>query len=91
MTSKSPIIATNRHDQLRAFSEYLQSKNYLPTNTSQSNAATGAADTKLTLRQMWESTELSANDFAEEVAAFYGLPRLTLPQLVAAKSLAVGL
>jgi len=88
MTSKSPIIATNRHDQLRAFSEYLQSKNYLPTNTSQSNAATGAADPKLTLRQMWESTELSANDFAEEVAAFYGLPRLTLPQLVAAKSLA---
>jgi general secretion pathway protein E len=37
---------------------------------------------------MWESTELSANDFADEVAAFYGLPRLTLPQLVEAKSLA---
>ena len=36
---------------------------------------------------MWEASDLSANEFADEVAAFYGLPRLTLPELLAARSL----
>lgn len=40
------------------------------------------------LRKLWETTELTANGFADEVAHFYGLKRLTLPQLVAATSLA---
>src|SRR5262249_18412338 len=38
----------------------------------------------LSLRKLWELTDLSANDFADEVAYFYGLPRIALPQLVAA-------
>jgi general secretion pathway protein E len=41
-----------------------------------------------TLRDLWEMTDLSANDFADEVARFYRLPRVTLPQLLAAPSLA---
>ena len=40
------------------------------------------------LRDLWDMSELSANDFADEVALFYGLPRLGLPQLVAARSVA---
>ena len=40
------------------------------------------------LRDLWEVTELSADDFANEVAHFYKLPRLDLPQLIAATSLA---
>ena len=40
-----------------------------------------------TLRDLWELTDLSADDFADEVAQFYKLPRLTLPQLLAATSL----
>ena len=32
-----------------------------------------------TLRDLWEASDLSANDFAEEVAAFYRLPRIGLP------------
>jgi general secretion pathway protein E len=39
------------------------------------------------LRDLWELTELSAGDFADEVARFYGQPRLSLPQLFAASSL----
>src|SRR6201988_4964758 len=34
-----------------------------------------------TLRDLYEASDLSANDFAEEVAAFYRLPRAGLPQL----------
>jgi general secretion pathway protein E len=36
------------------------------------------------LRELWELTELSADAFADEVAEFYKLPRLNLPQLLAA-------
>src|ERR1041384_4102419 len=41
-----------------------------------------------TLRDLWEASDLSANDFAEEVANFYRLPRIGLPQLIAAPTLA---
>jgi len=50
------------------------------------NAGGRRADDK-TLRDLYEASDLSANDFAEEVAAFYHLPRIALPQLVAAQSL----
>ena len=40
-----------------------------------------------TLRDLYEASDLSANDFAEEVARFYRLPRIGLPQLIAAQPL----
>ena len=40
------------------------------------------------LRELWELTDLPADAFADEVARFYKLPRLDLPQLIAATSLA---
>jgi general secretion pathway protein E len=40
-----------------------------------------------TLRDLWEASDLSANDFAEEVARFHELPRAALPQLIAATPL----
>ncbi|GLI24178.1 general secretion pathway protein E [Xanthobacter flavus] len=39
------------------------------------------------LRQVWEASELTAGDFADEVARFYRLPRIALPELMAAPSL----
>jgi len=38
------------------------------------------------LRELWESTDLSAGDFAEEVAHYYRIPRLSLPQLLDSSS-----
>src|SRR5437879_7891548 len=35
------------------------------------------------LREFWEATDLSAAEFADEVADYFGLPRLSLPQLLA--------
>src|SRR5262245_29416044 len=40
-----------------------------------------------TLRSLWESCELSAGDFADEVAGFYQLRRISLPELLAARPL----
>src|SRR5437879_6027403 len=39
------------------------------------------------LRYLWELTDLSADDFADEVARFFALPRVSLPQLLAASPL----
>jgi general secretion pathway protein E len=39
------------------------------------------------LRALWEKSELSASDFADEVAGFYDLPRATLPDLLSARPL----
>lgn len=49
---------------------------------------TNRADHTATLRDLWELTELTAEEFAEEAARFFDLPRINLPQLIAAKSLA---
>ena len=40
------------------------------------------------LRDLWQLTDLSADEFADSVAQFYKLPRLSLPQLLVASSLA---
>ncbi|MBV9908732.1 MAG: type II/IV secretion system protein [Hyphomicrobiales bacterium] len=39
------------------------------------------------IRSIWESCDLSASEFADEVADFYRRPRMTLPELMAAPSL----
>jgi general secretion pathway protein E len=69
------------------FAKYLASKNYLLADAELASASSGPPNTERSLRKLWESTELSANGFADEVAHFYGLKRLTLPQLVAARAL----
>jgi general secretion pathway protein E len=38
-------------------------------------------------RALWEASELSAADFADEVARFFGLPRVALPELLGARPL----
>ena len=38
--------------------------------------------------KLWELTELSPNDFADEAARFYGLARVTLQNMLQAGSLA---
>jgi general secretion pathway protein E len=37
-------------------------------------------------RSLWEATELSASDFADEVARYCNLPRTTLPALLSARA-----
>jgi general secretion pathway protein E len=39
---------------------------------------------EISLRKLWETSDLSAHEFADEVARFYGLRRMSLPQLFAA-------
>jgi general secretion pathway protein E len=39
------------------------------------------------LRELWEATDLSAGEFADEVAQHWGIKRLTLPQLLSSVAL----
>jgi len=69
------------------FAEYLSGRHFNAGSLlSKLNAAPRRGGDK-TLRDLWEVSDLSANDFATEVATFYALPRTTLPQLIAATPL----
>lgn len=46
----------------------------------------GSGPTEGGLRRLWEMSELSASEFADEVALFFGLPRVTLQEMMAAES-----
>jgi general secretion pathway protein E len=39
------------------------------------------------IRSIWESCDLSASEFADEIAAYYQRPRMTLPELLASPAL----
>jgi len=70
------------------FVKFLSSKNYTIADAKVDGSSKGSAFGELSLRKLWSLTELSANDFADEVANYYGLKRRSLPELMAATSLA---
>ena len=77
-------MTTNIIDE---FVEYLSSRHFNAGNLLSKLGASGRRSGEKTLRDLWEVSDLSANDFATEVASFYSLPRATLPQLIAATPL----
>ena len=68
------------------FVKYLSARS-LNTSDLLSRLNSGSRGGDKTLRDLWAMSDLSANDFADEVARFYQLPRVTLPQLLAARPL----
>ncbi len=73
-------------DPASEFANYLRGKNHLAGDTNSLSLQTQARDER-TFRKIWELSDLSANDFADEVAKFFKLPRISLPDLLAAPSL----
>ncbi len=71
------------------FAKYLAGRNFLLPDTTVEFAPSSSQAKDRSLRKLWESTELTANGFADEVAHFYGLKRLSLPELVSASALTV--
>src|SRR4029079_2986945 len=77
-------MTTNVLDE---FAKYLTERHInAATLLAKLNSGGRRSDDK-TLRDLYEASDLSANDFAEEVAAFYRLPRVALQQLVAPQPL----
>ena len=72
---------------LDEFAQHLINKSYLSSDSAPATSASSENGAEPSLRKLWEATDLSANGFADEVAHFYGMARLSLPDLVAAKPL----
>jgi general secretion pathway protein E len=72
-------------DVAHEFANHLRSKKHLAGEVSLRDGT--AAGNERTLQKLWESTELSANDFADEVSQFFKVPRVPLPDLLAAEPL----
>jgi general secretion pathway protein E len=76
------------------FADYLRGKNHLagdsnsPNGTAPSQNGTAQSQDERTLHRLWGLTDLSANDFADEVAGFFKVPRIGLPDLLSAPPLA---
>ena len=52
------------------FARHLSAKNYIVSDLNINSSAVKDNNIDLSLRKLWESTDLSANDFADEVARF---------------------
>jgi general secretion pathway protein E len=69
------------------FVNYLSARHFNAASLLSKLNSTSRRNGERTLKDLWEASDLSANDFADEVAQFYRLPRITLPQLIAASAL----
>jgi general secretion pathway protein E len=74
-------------DLAHEFANYLREKNHLSGEGGALNGAAQPPDNR-TLHKLWGLTDLSANDFADEVAGFFRVPRIMLPDLLSAEPLA---
>ena len=69
---------------LQDFAKYLASKSFIAGDViSKLDLPNGAH----AIRRLWELTDLSANDFADEVARFFGVRRMSLAELMNARPL----
>ena len=73
-------------DVAHEFANHLRSKNLLAGEVALRDGTPPAPDER-TLHKLWELTDLSANDFADEVSQFFKVPRIALPDLLAAAPL----
>src|SRR5262245_7889957 len=76
-------------DLAHEFANYLRDKNHLAGDGGILNGSAQSPANRM-LQKLWELTDLSANDFADEVAAFFQVTRITLPDLLSAYPLADG-
>jgi len=68
------------------FGAYLVEKYSLPLPARGAADGQWGAPSVKPLRELWESTELSATEFADEIAQYYRLQRIGLPQLLATEA-----
>lgn len=89
--SKTSAFASKKDDNISAFSDHLAARGLFDParlKESYSKESISSASSAFSLRQLWKSTDLSSHDFANEVATFFGLRRVTFLELAEFRSLA---
>jgi general secretion pathway protein E len=81
-----PYVAVQQSPEM-AFLRHLAAKNLVSAEFVRHYASPSDPHSNVTVRQLWEASDISAHDFADEVAVFFQLPRLTLPELMSVHSL----
>src|SRR4051794_12660449 len=64
------------------FRQHLLQKYSLPPKARARVEHSAASTLARPLRELWEATDLSAAEFADEVSDYWGVVRLSLPQLL---------
>ena len=65
------------------FRQHLLEKYSLPPKARARVESSANSTLARPLRELWEATDLSAAEFADEVSDYWGVVRLNLPQLLA--------
>ena len=86
--SKISALVVDKEELAPAFTSYLIEKDLLDPIKLKSFRFDKPLNSTSLLKQLWGSTSLSSHEFANEVAAFFGLRRVTLLQLTEFRSLA---
>ncbi|MBR0964108.1 type II/IV secretion system protein [Bradyrhizobium diazoefficiens] len=76
------MASPNAHEFAARFSQ----KAGLKADADKAGRLNGAGPNEGGLRKLWEMSELSASEFADEIALFFELPRVTLQEMMAAES-----
>lgn len=76
------MTSPNAHEFAARFNQ----KAGLKADADKLGRLNGSGSTEGGLRKLWEMSELSASEFADEVALFFDLPRVTLQEMMAAES-----
>jgi general secretion pathway protein E len=69
------------------FASYLRGRRNGGGSAAETDEGAKSAAGERSFRALWESSELSANDFADEVARYYRISRIGLADLLAARAL----
>jgi general secretion pathway protein E len=81
-------IGLKTDDHFADFVDQLLERGLVDQAKLKAYSSTDALDSNSPLRRLWKSTDLSSHEFANEVAAFFGLRKLTLLELSELRSLA---
>ena len=86
--SKITALVFDKEERVSAFASYLMEKDLLVASQLKSLRFDQPLDSSSLLKQLWRSTRVSSHEFSNEIAAFFGLRKMTLSELTDFRSLA---
>jgi general secretion pathway protein E len=81
-------LASSKESRIAEFADRLVELGLISEGQYKTYHSSYAVESNSSLKQLWKLTDLSSHEFANEVAAFFGLPKLTLLELEEVHSLA---
>jgi len=86
--TKSGISLSKREEYISAFADHLLERGLFDSVKFNAFSSNDSFEPNYSLKRLWKLTDLSSHEFANEVAAFFGLRKLSLLELAELQSLA---